>query len=119
MTFAQCELVNVAAGLFEKHGRRHVNAPADRALVALVRSAILDPARSIRDFRAEAMRAQQACAAADAFAARQLRARALRYARAADLIEVFCAACATPCEVVSLDAYPGQLRAGIAPQAPS
>jgi len=118
MAFAHCELVNIVVGLFEGQDHRDVNAPGDRSLVALVRSAVLEPARSTVEFRAEAMRAQKACATADDFAARQLRARALRYARAAELIEVQCAACAAPCAAASFGVDPGILGAGVAPEPP-
>jgi hypothetical protein len=119
MAFAQCELINVVAGIFgARDDRGAVNAPGDRSLVALVRSATVDPAGSILEFRAEAIRAQQACATADAFEARQYRARALRYARAAEIVEAHCAACAAHREVVSFDAYPGVLDAGTGPEPP-
>jgi hypothetical protein len=108
----------MVVGIFEGQDHRDFKAPGDRSLVALVRSATLDPARSIREFRAETARAQQAIATADEFAARQLRARALRYARAAEIVEVKCAACAAPCAFVPLDADRGMREPGAAAEPP-
>ena len=118
MAFAQCALVNIVVGLLEGQNQRVVNTPGDRSLTAIVRSATLDPARSIREFRAEAVRAQQACATADEFTAQQLRARALRCARAAEVVEAKCAVCSAPCVVPSFDADPGDSQRPYAPDPP-
>lgn len=119
MEFAHCDLAVIVGTVSEGRDSGDANgAPGGRSLVALVRSATLDPVRSILEFRAEALRAHRASATADEFAARQLRARAMRYARAAVLIEVRCAACAAPCAITSFDQDPGIIEAGIAPEPP-
>jgi hypothetical protein len=65
---AECDLGDIGAAIGEGRNDRHVgNAPGELSLAALVRSARLDPERSIREYRAEALSASQAHADADVF----------------------------------------------------
>jgi hypothetical protein len=94
----ECELATFMVATGDGRDRRDAaRSPGDRSLAALVRSATLDPVRSIRELRAEAAAAAEASATMDPFTGRQLRARSTRYARAAAIVEARCWACGTRC----------------------
>ena len=68
------------------------NVPGEQSLAALVSSAEHDPRRSVREFLAECLEASNPSPAAlDTFSLRRLAMRARRYARAAAIVEEFCA----------------------------
>jgi hypothetical protein len=71
------------------------------SLAALVSSAERDPRRSLRELLAESLEASNpSFAALDTFSLRRLAMRAKRYARAAAIVEEFCAARETALETV-------------------
>jgi hypothetical protein len=77
------------------------NAPGELSPAALVGSAEQDPRRSLRELLAESLEASSPSdAALDTFSLRRLAMRAKRYARAAAIIEEFCAARETALETV-------------------
>ena len=113
----QCELATFVAGIGDGRDHRDIgNAPGERSLAALVRSASVDPERSVREFRAEAMSAAEASATMDAFSGRQLRARANRYARAAAIVEARCLACGSRCVSVPFSFGPPIRERRFAPE---
>ena len=85
-------------------GRRDTdiwNAPGELSLAALVAFAERDPRRSRRELLAEALEASSpSLAALDTFSLRRLAMRAKRYARAAAIVEEFCAARGTAPEIL-------------------
>ena len=97
-------------------GRRDCDissAPGERSLAALVSSAEQDPRRSVREFLAEALEASNPSPAAlDTFSLRRLAMRARRYARAAAIVEEFCAVGETSPETVD----PGMPERRAAPE---
>jgi hypothetical protein len=66
------------------------NPPGELSLAALVRAAEPNPMEIASEYRLESLRASTAAQAANVFTERVLRARARRFARAADLIERLC-----------------------------
>ncbi len=66
------------------------NPPGELSLAALIRAAEPNPTMAAHEYRLEALRASTAAQAANVFAERGLRARAHRFARAADHVERLC-----------------------------
>ena len=84
----------IAAAIADGHRDIDIcNAPGELSLAALVSSAERDPRRSLRELLAESLAASNTSPAAlDTFSVRRLAMRAKRYARAAAIVEEFCAA---------------------------